>query len=100
MTIVVTGATGPLGRHAVESLLAQGVPADQILATGRAIEKITDLPVRTQRADYDNPEELKRGWILRKVLMDMNPIEGMELLTAKLKTFKTNAEFLMNLQTA
>jgi transcription termination factor Rho len=45
-----------------------------------------------------HPDELKRVWILRKVLMDMNPIEGMELLTAKLKQFRTNAEFLMNLQ--
>jgi transcription termination factor Rho len=47
-----------------------------------------------------HPDELKRVWILRKVLMDMNPIEGMELLTAKLKQFRTNAEFLMNLNTA
>jgi transcription termination factor Rho len=44
-----------------------------------------------------HPDELKRVWILRKVLMDMNPIEAMELLTAKLKNYKTNAEFLMNL---
>ncbi|HVY61917.1 MAG TPA: transcription termination factor Rho [Planctomycetota bacterium] len=47
-----------------------------------------------------HPDELKRVWILRKVLMDMNPVEGMDLLTAKLKQYKTNAEFLMNLQTA
>ena len=32
--------------------------------------------------------------------MDMNPVEGMDLLTAKLKSYKTNAEFLMNLQTS
>ncbi|MEV6489843.1 NAD(P)H-binding protein [Actinoplanes sp. NPDC051633] len=62
MTIVVTGATGPLGRHVVESLLARGVPADQILATGRAVEKIQDLGVRAQRADYNSPEELKRAF--------------------------------------
>jgi len=47
-----------------------------------------------------HPDELKRVWILRKVLMDMNPVEGMDLLTAKLKSYKTNAEFLMNLQTS
>ena len=47
-----------------------------------------------------HPDELKRVWILRKVLMDMNQTEGMDLLTQKLKQFKTNAEFLMNLQTA
>ena len=60
MTIVVTGATGPLGRHAVESLLSKGVPADQIVATGRKIEKIEDLGVRAERADYNNTEDLKR----------------------------------------
>jgi transcription termination factor Rho len=44
-----------------------------------------------------DPEELKRVWVLRKVLHDMNPVEGMELLKAKLKQFKTNAEFLMSM---
>ena len=59
MSIVVTGATGPLGRHAVESLLRRGVPADRIVATGRQIEKIKDLGVRVQAASYDDPEELR-----------------------------------------
>jgi transcription termination factor Rho len=47
-----------------------------------------------------HPEELKRVWLLRKVLTEMNPIEGMELLKNKLKTIKTNAEFLMTLAAA
>jgi NAD(P)H dehydrogenase (quinone) len=62
MTIVVTGATGPFGRHAVEALLSRGVPADQILATGRQLEKIEDLGVRTQRADYDDPASLRAAF--------------------------------------
>jgi NAD(P)H dehydrogenase (quinone) len=62
MTIVVTGATGPYGRHAVESLLARGVPADQIVATGRKIEKIQDLGVRTERADYEDPAALRAAF--------------------------------------
>ncbi len=33
MTIVVTGATGHLGRLTVEALLRRGVPAKQITAT-------------------------------------------------------------------
>jgi NAD(P)H dehydrogenase (quinone) len=62
MTIVVTGATGPFGRHAVETLLRRGEPADRILATGRSVEKIQDLGVRVQRADYENPAELRSAF--------------------------------------
>lgn len=40
-------------------------------------------------------EELRRVWILRRVLNDMNPVEAMELLTGRMKKAKTNAEFLM-----
>jgi NAD(P)H dehydrogenase (quinone) len=65
MTIVVTGATGPFGRHAVESLLSRGVPADQIVAVGRSIEKIQDLAgrgVNVQYASYDEPESLRKAF--------------------------------------
>lgn len=44
-----------------------------------------------------NPEELKRMWVLRKVLNEMNPIEAMELLKNRLVKSKTNAEFLMTM---
>ncbi|HQU31102.1 MAG TPA: transcription termination factor Rho [Candidatus Brocadia sapporoensis] len=44
-----------------------------------------------------NPEEIKRMWILRKVLNEMNPIEAMELLKNRLAKTKTNAEFLMTM---
>ena len=43
MSIVVTGATGHLGRLAVEALLTRGVPAGQIVATGRRVEALADL---------------------------------------------------------
>src|SRR5688572_7840373 len=65
MTIVVTGATGPFGRHAVETLLSRGVPADQIVAVGRSIEKIQDLAdrgVTVQYASYDEPESLRKAF--------------------------------------
>ncbi len=42
-----------------------------------------------------DPEEIKRIWILRKVLNEMNITEAMELLTEKLKKTKSNAEFLL-----
>jgi NAD(P)H dehydrogenase (quinone) len=62
MTIVVTGATGHLGRIAVQSLLARGVPAADIVATGRHIEKIADLGVTVRRAAYEDPAALRAAF--------------------------------------
>ncbi len=42
-------------------------------------------------------EELRRVWILRRVLNDMNPAEAMELLVSRLRRTKTNEEFLMSM---
>jgi NAD(P)H dehydrogenase (quinone) len=59
MTIVVTGATGHFGRIAVQSLLARGVPAADIVATGRQIGKIADLGVTVRAAAYEDPAALR-----------------------------------------
>src|SRR5437870_9447636 len=45
-------------------------------------------------------EELRRVYILRKVLSDMNPVEAMELLISRMGRTKTNAEFLMSMNLA
>ena len=42
-------------------------------------------------------DELRRMYILRKVLSDMNPTEAMELLTSRMARTKTNAEFLLSM---
>ena len=42
-------------------------------------------------------EELRRVWLMRKVLNDLNSDEAMQLLIEKLKKTKTNAEFLMSI---
>jgi len=42
-------------------------------------------------------EELQRVYLLRKVLNEMNPVEGMELLIQRMQQSKTNLEFLLNL---
>jgi len=44
-----------------------------------------------------HPDELDRIWLLRKALNSMNPVESMELLLAKIKKTKNNAEFLMSM---
>ncbi|MEU6403635.1 SDR family oxidoreductase [Streptomyces sp. NPDC046985] len=58
MSIVVTGATGHLGRLVVEQLLEK-VPAAEITAVVRTPERAADLAERGVRiavADYDAPE--------------------------------------------
>jgi NAD(P)H dehydrogenase (quinone) len=58
MSIVVTGATGHLGRHVVEQLLEK-VPAEEITAVVRDESKAADLAARGVRlavADYNTPE--------------------------------------------
>jgi len=42
-------------------------------------------------------DELRRMYILRKVLSDMNPTEAMELLTSRMARTKSNAEFLLSM---
>ncbi|GAA4822563.1 SDR family oxidoreductase [Nocardioides caeni] len=58
MSLVVTGATGQLGRHVVSSLLDRGVAAGKIVAVGRDEERLADLAglgVQTRSADYNDP---------------------------------------------
>ena len=65
MSIVVTGATGHLGRLVVEALLARGVPAQEIVATGRRVETLADLTNRgvvVRRADYTDPASLRAAF--------------------------------------
>jgi len=62
--IVVTGATGQLGRLVVEDLLTR-VPAEQVVAAVRSPEKARDLAARgvqVREADYDRPDTLKTAF--------------------------------------
>ncbi|WP_407708865.1 SDR family oxidoreductase [Arthrobacter nitrophenolicus] len=55
MSIVVTGATGQLGRHVIEALLERNVPAQDIVAAGRSVDKLADFAeqgVQVRRLDY------------------------------------------------
>jgi NAD(P)H dehydrogenase (quinone) len=64
MSIVVTGATGHLGRLAVEALMERGVPAADVVATGRRTETLADLAERgvvVRTADYDDEASLEEA---------------------------------------
>ncbi|MFD4630063.1 SDR family oxidoreductase [Streptomyces sp. NPDC058284] len=62
MSIVVTGATGNLGRLVVQGLLDARVPAAEIAAVVRDKKRAADLAergVELRIADYDAPETLR-----------------------------------------
>jgi transcription termination factor Rho len=76
--------TGNMELHLERRLVDKRVwPAVDINASGTRREEL-----------LLDPEELRRVWLLRKVLSDMHPVEAMELLTARLKKARSNAEFL------
>jgi NAD(P)H dehydrogenase (quinone) len=61
MSVVVTGATGQLGRLTVEALLRRGVPAPDVIAAGRDLTAVKDLAERgvtVRRADFTDPGSL------------------------------------------
>jgi NAD(P)H dehydrogenase (quinone) len=62
MPLLITGATGHLGRLVVEQLLAAGVPAGDITATGRATDTIKDLAergVQVRAVDFGDPAAVR-----------------------------------------
>lgn len=58
MTILVTGATGQLGRLVIQSLLERGADPQSIVAGARDTAKAADLGVRVARLDYTDPSSI------------------------------------------
>lgn len=61
MTMLVTGATGQLGRLVIDELIARQVPATEIIAAGRnvdALAEYADRGLRTAEIDYSDPAGL------------------------------------------
>lgn len=58
MTILVTGATGNLGRLVIASLLERGADPQSIIAGARDVAKAEDLGVRVARLDYTDPSSV------------------------------------------
>lgn len=62
--IVITAATGKLGHHVVDALLAR-VPASQVAVAVRNVERAADLAARgveVRHADYERPETLRAAF--------------------------------------
>jgi len=65
MSIVVTGASGHLGRLVIESLLARGVAAERIVAGTRdvaALSPLAERGVEVRRIDFDDAASLAAGF--------------------------------------
>ncbi|WP_345764041.1 SDR family oxidoreductase [Diaminobutyricibacter sp. McL0608] len=72
MTIVVTGATGKLGRLVIDNLLARGVDAAEIRAAGRNAEKLETLAglgISTVVIDFEDPSTLAPAFTGADVLL-------------------------------
>jgi transcription termination factor Rho len=70
---------------------------DRKLVDKRIWPAIDINPSGTRREELlMDAEELRRVWILRRVLNDMNPVEAMEFLTGRMRKTKLNAEFLLS----
>lgn len=76
MTILVTGASGQLGRLIVQRLLARGTAASDVIAGARTPAKATDLGVRVVELDYERPETVSAalGGVDRVVLVSSSEV--------------------------
>ena len=71
---------------------------DRKISNRRIFPAIDILTSGTRREDLLlDKETLQRVWILRKHLADMNPIEAMEFMKDRLRSSKSNEEFLVSM---
>lgn len=78
MTILVTGATGHLGRLTIDALLARGADAGELIAAGRSAEKLAayaERGIRTRQLDFADPASLDLAGI-DTVLLVSGPKPG------------------------
>ena len=71
---------------------------DRKISNRRIFPSIDILTSGTRREDLlMDKETLQRVWILRKHLADMNPVEAMEFIKDRIRSSKSNEEFLVSM---
>jgi transcription termination factor Rho len=71
---------------------------DRKISNRRIFPAIDLTSSSTRRDDLLLDEStIQRMWILRKYLADMNPVEAMEFIEQRIKTTRSNEEFLMTM---
>lgn len=64
-TLLVTGASGKLGKETIAALLEAGVAPEKIIATSRDISRLSDYAAKgitVRQADFDKPETLAEAF--------------------------------------
>tara|TARA_B110001450_G_scaffold46802_1_gene43476 strand:+ start:1505 stop:3247 length:1743 start_codon:yes stop_codon:yes gene_type:complete len=71
---------------------------DRRIANRRIFPAIDLISSSTRRDDLLlDDKTIKRMWVMRKYLTDMNPIEAMEFVNDRIKRTKNNEEFLISM---
>ncbi|MBB4119868.1 transcription termination factor Rho [Mesonia hippocampi] len=71
---------------------------DRKIANRRIFPAIDLTSSSTRRDDLLLDEQsIQRMWIMRKYLADMNPIEAMEFISDRIKSTRSNEEFLLSM---
>ena len=71
---------------------------DRRIANRRIFPAIDLISSSTRRDDLLlDDSTIKRMWVMRKYLTDMNPIEAMEFVSDRIKMTKNNDEFLISM---
>lgn len=96
MTLLITGATGQLGRLVVESLLERNVPAGRIVAAGRDAGKLSalnELGVQTRTLDHADPTSLREAMTgIDKVLLVSGNAPGPQRVAQHLNVIEAAKE--------
>lgn len=80
MTILVTAASGHLGRLVVDALLSRGADPAEVVASARDTSKLAELAargIRTVELDYDRPETIATALAdVERVLLVSGSVPG------------------------